>query len=417
SQSQSQSQSQSDSQSQVDAVLVASTPPVPSVHGSPLVDSYTYQSPVPSQARGVPCILGVDEAGRGPVLGPLVYGVAYCPASFSDELKGVGFADSKALTAERRDALLAALINHPDQLGWATQTMSPQDISAGMLRKRPFNLNQQSTEATVHLIHSILSSGVDISEIFVDTVGDPATYCKTLKSFFPQAKYKHIEWTVTSKADAIYPIVGAASIAAKVTRDRWVEDWRYAESVGDQSTAGETQAGPSTSALEETAPASPTKGSKKRKKPDAPIITSDTPHAFWHEFGSGYPGDPGTVAYLQRTIDPVFGWPGVVRFSWATIKTLLEEKRTVKGAASSAGATRASKAVNGGAGPATIGDAANTVAPFLTSTGSLPPPVGQPRGYKIKWIDEPAQITSFFAAKGGTPSNGSSAGSGDPVAL
>jgi ribonuclease H2 subunit A len=295
--------------------------------------------------------------------------------------------------------------------------MSPQDISAGMLRKRPFNLNQQSTEATVHLIHSILSSGVDISEIFVDTVGDPATYCKTLKSFFPQAKYKHIEWTVTSKADAIYPIVGAASIAAKVTRDRWVEDWRYAENVGDQSTSGSAERSIATAAVEETAPASPTKGSKKRKKPDAPIITSDTPHAFWHDFGSGYPGDPGTVAYLQRTLDPVFGWPGVVRFSWATIKTLLEEKRTVKGAGSATSATRASKAVNGSGAAATTVEVSNTVSPGLTSTGSLPPPIGQPRGYKIKWVDEPAQITSFFTAKGGALTNGSSAGAGDPSAV
>lgn len=300
--------------------------------------------------------------------------------------------------------------------GWATQTMSPQDISAGMLRKRPFNLNQQSTEATVHLIHSILSSGVDISEIFVDTVGDPATYCKTLKSFFPQAKYKHIEWTVTSKADAIYPIVGAASIAAKVTRDRWVEDWRYAESIGDQSTSADAGTSAATWAVDEPAPASPTKGSKKRKKPDAPIITSDTPHAFWHDFGSGYPGDPGTVAYLQRTLDPVFGWPGVVRFSWATIKTLLEEKRTVKGAGSAAGTTRAAKAPNGSATTVSAGEGANTVAPGLTSTGSLAPPVGQPRGYKIKWIDEPAQITSFFA-KGGAVTNGSSAGTGNPAAV
>lgn len=180
------SQSQSQSQSQVE--LVPDTPAVPSVHDQPLVDSYTWRSQVPKEARGVPCILGVDEAGRGPVLGelprywdscsstadtytlhippgPLVYGIAYCPASFSDQLKDVGFADSKTLTAERRDALLAALIQHPDQLGWATRTMSPQDISAGMLRRRPINLNTQSTEATVELISGVLASGVDISEV------------------------------------------------------------------------------------------------------------------------------------------------------------------------------------------------------------------------------------------------------------
>lgn len=97
--------------------------------------------------------------------GPLVYGIAYCPASFSPSLKSVGFADSKALIPERRDALLAALINNPDNLGWATQSMSPQDISAGMLRRRPHNLNAQSTEATVLLISGVLESGVDVAEV------------------------------------------------------------------------------------------------------------------------------------------------------------------------------------------------------------------------------------------------------------
>lgn len=55
-----------------------------------LAQSYTYHSPKPT-AEG-PYILGVDEAGRGPVLGPLVYAVAYCPVSYKDTLDGLGFA-------------------------------------------------------------------------------------------------------------------------------------------------------------------------------------------------------------------------------------------------------------------------------------------------------------------------------------
>jgi ribonuclease H2 subunit A len=65
---------------------------VPSAPGpsTPLRESYTYHSLTPT-APG-PYILGVDEAGRGPVLGPLVYGTAYCPASYQKELEELGFA-------------------------------------------------------------------------------------------------------------------------------------------------------------------------------------------------------------------------------------------------------------------------------------------------------------------------------------
>lgn len=65
---------------------------VPSAPGpsTPLIESYTYHSKIPTAAG--PYILGVDEAGRGPVLGPLVYGVAYCPASYQKQLEKLGFA-------------------------------------------------------------------------------------------------------------------------------------------------------------------------------------------------------------------------------------------------------------------------------------------------------------------------------------
>jgi ribonuclease H2 subunit A len=76
-------------------VKVFPADPVPSTPGSSsLTESYTYHSPTPT-APG-PYILGVDEAGRGPVLGPLVYGIAYCPASWQEDLQQLGFAGKKS---------------------------------------------------------------------------------------------------------------------------------------------------------------------------------------------------------------------------------------------------------------------------------------------------------------------------------
>ena len=354
--------------------------PIPSQPSGPIVASYTWASDVPAEcsrpastgSAKVPCVLGVDEAGRGPVLGPLVYGIAYCPASYQDELKQIGFADSKALTAEKRDTLLHALIADSHHLGWAVRVMSPQDISAGMLRRRPINLNAQSSQATVALISAVLESGVDVTEIYVDTVGDPKSYARLLASHFP--RHTHINWTVTSKADAIYPIVGAASIAAKVTRDRCIEAWQYAES---------------------SPPPAPLRDSsnllKRTRTSSDRLADSKTQQISWPHPGSGYPGDPNTVAFLKAAFDPVFGWPGIVRFSWATAKTLLDEKVRPPSTASPRKTVRSRSTA-----PATAAAVASE-SPY----GTRVPTTGT-RGYKVKWTDEPVAISKFFAPAAGS---------------
>lgn len=144
---------------------MSSVPSAPNP-STPLKSSYTYHSPIPTSPG--PYILGVDEAGRGPVLGPLVYGVAYCPASYRDkELEELGFADSKTLTPEIRSNLLETLRSDPDNLGWSVRVISPQAISSGMLRRPATNLNRQSQDATVMLIRDIIDKGIQLSEVRV----------------------------------------------------------------------------------------------------------------------------------------------------------------------------------------------------------------------------------------------------------
>ncbi|KAI5852205.1 ribonuclease HII-domain-containing protein [Tricharina praecox] len=248
-------------------------------------ESYTYHSPVPSLVladSSVPCILGVDEAGRGPVLGPMVYAVSYMPKTTADILKTHKFDDSKKLTAGVRTSLLRATCTPGtdlfESMGWSATLMSPRDISAGMLRGAgAYNLNAQAHDTTAALIRGVIDAGVNVAEIYVDTVGPPTSYQAKLAKLFPGASV-----TVSKKADSIYPIVSAASVCAKVTRDAVIEVFVENES-GDAAA-----------------------------------------------LGSGYPGDEKTKKWLRQTIDPVFGWDGrLARFSWRTVRDMLEGKTAI----------------------------------------------------------------------------------------
>jgi len=233
----------------------------------------TFKSKVPDATRTRDCILGVDEAGRGPVLGPMVYGICYCPLEQEDRLKSMKFADSKTLTEDQREGLFHEINKANDFIGWMIDVIAPNVISNNMLQRAKYNLNAISHDSAIGLIKAAINNGVGVKEVYVDTVGDPGKYQAKLSEIFPE-----IKMTVAKKADATYPIVSAASICAKVARDSVIKNWKFVEN-----------------------------------------ITETT------ETGSGYPADPTTKAFLKSQLHPVFGFSQLVRFSWSTADKILQD--------------------------------------------------------------------------------------------
>jgi len=56
------------------------------------------------------------------------------------------------------------------------------------------------------------------------------------------------------------------------------------------------------------------------------IFLEDTEALKGVAWGSGYPGDPSTKSFLRKVLDPVFGFPTLVRFSWQTAQDLLDKQ-------------------------------------------------------------------------------------------
>ena len=96
--------------------------------------------------------MGIDEAGRGPTLGPMVYGSAFCAVEDEKKLRAMGFNDSKQLTEAKRDELWAAL-QTSKFIGWNIRVLDAPEISAGMLRRhQKYNLNAMSHDAAIGLV-------------------------------------------------------------------------------------------------------------------------------------------------------------------------------------------------------------------------------------------------------------------------
>ncbi len=203
--------------------------------------------------------MGIDEAGRGCVLGDLVIAAYVCDDPDDNDLRDAGATDSKALSPSRRLVAREQLRGRGEA---HVRRITARQIDAE-------NLNRLEEAAILELVRAVRPDVV-----YLDALGHPRTLpalaCR-LQEQLP-ADLGHLRWTIEPKADANYPVVGAASIFAKTARDEAL----------------------------------------------AALVEA------FGELGSGYPGDPKTRSWLLEWSRTGAPWPHFVRTRWATVAELAQ---------------------------------------------------------------------------------------------
>ena len=211
-------------------------------------------------------ILGIDDAGRGPVIGPMVLAGCLMESSMEEEWKNLGITDSKQLTRTKRQELrqgilLGALAHH------ITLT-TPKEIYSQLLSG--INLNSIEALKTAEIINKINSYTSWNKEKIQVIVDCPSTNTTAWKRELERYVIKKENLTILCehKADQNYVACSAASILAKTTRDQEIENLKIKIGI---------------------------------------------------DFGSGYPSDPLTIKFLDQHLEN-FRNQDIFRETWATIK-------------------------------------------------------------------------------------------------
>ncbi|MDL2246488.1 ribonuclease HII [Methanobrevibacter sp. OttesenSCG-928-K11] len=155
-------------------------------------------------------VLGIDEAGRGPVLGPLVVAGIVIPEEKNTILERMGVKDSKRLTPNRRKVLARKLKN---MFEYETVSISASDIDN--LREKGFNLNEIERMAMVKVIEKL-----NFDKAILDSVDiKPDRFVRDIKEVVGD-----LDISAEHKADDNYIQVAAASIIAKYNRDEAISE-------------------------------------------------------------------------------------------------------------------------------------------------------------------------------------------------
>jgi ribonuclease HII len=212
-------------------------------------------------------ILGIDDAGRGPVIGPMILAGCLVDETIEKEFKKLGVKDSKELTPKRRE-FLAAIIREKAETFEIAITY-PREIDDKLAKGT--NLNHVEAIKTAEIINKI-NKGYKRIKVIVDcpSVGI-AKWTDLLKTKIDNLS--NLEIVCEHKADQNHISVSAASILAKSAREKEMD------------------------ALKKI---------------------------YGDEIGSGYTSDPATIKFLERNAQKHED-SGIFRKSWETWKVAMDK--------------------------------------------------------------------------------------------
>lgn len=202
-------------------------------------------------------VVGLDEAGRGSIIGPLVIGGVVIEQDNLDKLSEIGVKDSKKLSPVNRNRLLPII--HEICENVVTSNLSPSEIDDCVINGKKYRRLNYLEAITMGKVALELDPDI----IYVDASDtNPERFAKDIKSILN----KDIEIISVHHADELFPVVSAASIVAKCKRDADVE-----------------------------------------------LISKNN-----GVFGSGYPSDSKTIHFLKKWFKTYGEKPDFSRKSWKT---------------------------------------------------------------------------------------------------
>ena len=214
-----------------------------------------------SRLRG---IAGIDEAGRGPMIGPMVICGVLIEKERLGELEEIGVKDSKLLSHSRRVKLKDEIEQIVSKI--AIRTVTAEDIDG---RRRHTTLNEIEVAEFASIAKSLNPQELylDAADVVAERFGLKVGSLSGVASRGTLIVSEH-------KADINYPLVSSASILAKVERDRIIRSF----------------------------------------------------HEIHGDFGSGYSTDPKTVNFVRDLVQKNQELPSIIRKSWGSVRKIIDSE-------------------------------------------------------------------------------------------